>query len=62
MDQEEARTIGRRVRQIRHARRKSLRVVAELAGMSESHLDRIEREERGRDLPALAATVKNHRE
>ena len=34
MGEEEARTIGRRVRQIRYARRKSLRVIAELAGMS----------------------------
>ena len=45
MEAEEARTIGRRLRQIRRARGKSLRVVAGLAGMSKSQLDRIERGE-----------------
>ncbi|MDQ3765596.1 MAG: helix-turn-helix domain-containing protein [Actinomycetota bacterium] len=39
----DARTIGRRVRQIRYARGKSLRVIAGLAGISPSHLSRIER-------------------
>lgn len=43
---DDARTIGARVRQIRYARGKSLRVVAELAGLSKSHLSRIERGER----------------
>ncbi|MGH3985318.1 MAG: helix-turn-helix domain-containing protein [Pseudonocardiaceae bacterium] len=38
----DARPIGRRLRQIRQARRKSLRVVAGLAGVSSSHLHRIE--------------------
>jgi transcriptional regulator with XRE-family HTH domain len=38
-------TIGRRLRQIRQARRKSLRVVAGLAGMSKSRLSQIERGE-----------------
>ena len=38
----DARTLGRRVRQIRQARRKSLRVIAGLAGVSSSHLHRIE--------------------
>jgi hypothetical protein len=33
---DDARTIGRRVRQIRHSRRKSLVVIAGLAGMSKS--------------------------
>jgi transcriptional regulator with XRE-family HTH domain len=37
-----ARPIGQRLRQIRQARRKSLRVVAGLAGISSSHLHRIE--------------------
>ncbi|HEY3896429.1 MAG TPA: helix-turn-helix transcriptional regulator [Pseudonocardiaceae bacterium] len=46
---EDARTIGRRLRQIRRARGKSLRVVAGLAGMSKSHLNRIERGERALD-------------
>ncbi|MGH3763947.1 MAG: helix-turn-helix domain-containing protein [Pseudonocardiaceae bacterium] len=43
MDGEEARTIGRRLRQIRKSRGKSLVVIAGLAGMSKSQLDRIER-------------------
>ncbi|MGH3800648.1 MAG: helix-turn-helix domain-containing protein, partial [Pseudonocardiaceae bacterium] len=45
MDVEDARTIGARLRRIRKARGKSLRVVAGLAGMSKSKLDRIERGE-----------------
>ncbi len=49
VDVEDARTIGRRLRQVRRARRKSLVVTAELAGMSKSHLDRIERGERALD-------------
>jgi transcriptional regulator with XRE-family HTH domain len=39
---DEARTIGRRVRQIRKARRKSLTVLAGLSGMSIATLSRIE--------------------
>jgi transcriptional regulator with XRE-family HTH domain len=58
MDADEARTIGRRVRQLRKARRKPLQVVAGLAGMSKSKLDRIERGEvaldRLSDIVALA--------
>ena len=58
VDTEEARTIGRRVRQIRYARKKSLQVIAGLAGMSKSKLDRIERGEvaldRLSDIHALA--------
>jgi hypothetical protein len=46
VDVEEARTIGQRLREIRYWRGKSLRVVAELAGISESHLSRLERGER----------------
>ena len=42
---EDPRTIGQRVRQIRHSRGKSLRVVAGLAGMSKSKLSLIERGE-----------------
>ncbi|MGH8572766.1 MAG: helix-turn-helix domain-containing protein, partial [Gammaproteobacteria bacterium] len=45
MDAEDARTIGRRLRQIRKSRKKSLVVIAGLAGMSKSQLDRIERGE-----------------
>lgn len=61
MDLEDARTIGHRVRQIRRSRRKSLRVVAGLAGMSKSKLDRIERGEvaldRLSDIVALAGVL-----
>ncbi|MBV8540148.1 MAG: helix-turn-helix domain-containing protein [Pseudonocardiales bacterium] len=42
---DDARTIGRRVRQFHYSRGKSLRVLAGLAGMSKSKLDRIERGE-----------------
>jgi transcriptional regulator with XRE-family HTH domain len=45
----DARTIGARVRQVRNARRRSLRVVAGLAGMSKSRLSQIERGERALD-------------
>ncbi|MGH3925955.1 MAG: helix-turn-helix domain-containing protein, partial [Pseudonocardiaceae bacterium] len=45
MDLEDARTIGQRLRRIRKARRKSLVVVAGLAAISKSRLDRIERGE-----------------
>ncbi|MGH3823626.1 MAG: helix-turn-helix domain-containing protein [Pseudonocardiaceae bacterium] len=45
MDVGDARTIGQRLRRIRYSRGKSLRVVAGLAGMSKSKLDRIERGE-----------------
>jgi transcriptional regulator with XRE-family HTH domain len=62
VDAEEARTIGRRLREIRVWRRKSLRAVAELAGLSEGHLSRIERGERPVDrrstLEALAAALR----
>jgi len=45
VDVEDVRTIGRRLRQIRKSRGKSLAVIAGLAGMSKSQLDRIERGE-----------------
>jgi transcriptional regulator with XRE-family HTH domain len=45
VDIEDARTIGVRLRLIRNSRRKSLRVVAGLAGMSKSRLSEIERGE-----------------
>ena len=61
MDADEARTIGRRLRLIRKARDKSLRVVAGLAGMSKSQLDRIERGEvaldRLSEIVALAGAL-----
>jgi hypothetical protein len=59
MDAEEARTIGRRVKQIRYARRKSLRVVAGLAGMSSNMLWRIERGERALDSLSEIAALAN---
>ncbi len=58
---DQARTIGRRLREVRYWRRKSLRAVAELAGLSESYLSRLERGERPVDrrstLEALAAAL-----
>lgn len=59
MDSEEARTIGRRVRQIRYARRKSLRVVADLAGISKASLSRIERGERLLDSRSETVALAN---
>jgi transcriptional regulator with XRE-family HTH domain len=41
MDAAQPRTIGQRLREIRHWRGKTLRVVAELAGISESYLSRL---------------------
>jgi transcriptional regulator with XRE-family HTH domain len=56
VDADDARTIGARLRQIRNARGKSLRVVAGLAGMSKSHLSEVERGERALDsLPKIVA-------
>ncbi|MGH3593158.1 MAG: helix-turn-helix domain-containing protein [Pseudonocardiaceae bacterium] len=52
---DDARTIGARVRQIRRARSKSLRVIAGLTGMSTTHLWRIEHGERALDLSEIAA-------
>ncbi|MGH4008936.1 MAG: helix-turn-helix domain-containing protein [Pseudonocardiaceae bacterium] len=45
MDIEDAQTIGARLRQIRNSRKKGLRVIAGLAGMSKSKLSLIERGE-----------------
>jgi Helix-turn-helix domain len=59
VDVDDPRTIGRRLRQIRRARGKSLRVVAGLAGMSKSHLDRIERGERALDSLSEIAALAN---
>jgi transcriptional regulator with XRE-family HTH domain len=49
--------IGRRVRQIRHARGKSLSVAAGLAGISKSYLAMIERGERALDRRSLIAAL-----
>jgi transcriptional regulator with XRE-family HTH domain len=46
---DDARTIGQRLRQIRYARGKSLRVLAGLAGISKSQLSEFERGERALD-------------
>jgi transcriptional regulator with XRE-family HTH domain len=56
---EDARMIGRRVRQIRHARRKSLVVVAGLAGMSKSELSRIELGQRALDRRSKIVALAN---
>jgi transcriptional regulator with XRE-family HTH domain len=52
---DDTRTIGRRVRQIRYSRGKSLRVVAGLAGISKSHLSKIERGEHAPSLRQIVA-------
>lgn len=52
-------TIGRRLRQIRNARGKSLRVIAGLAGISSSHLHRIETGERSLDSRAQTVALAN---
>jgi transcriptional regulator with XRE-family HTH domain len=61
VDLDDARTIGRRVRQVRKSRGKPLPVVAGLAGMSKSKLDRIERGEvaldKLSDIVALARVL-----
>lgn len=59
MEADDARTVGRRVRQVRSARGKSLRVVAGLAGISRSHLSRIERGERALDSFSELAALAN---
>lgn len=56
-DGEDARTIGHRVWQVRSARRKSLRVIAGLAGISAGHLSRIERGERALDSRSLVVAL-----
>jgi transcriptional regulator with XRE-family HTH domain len=55
MDAEEARTIGWALWRVRDDRRKSLQVIAGLAGMSKSHLSRIERGERSPTLAEIVA-------
>jgi hypothetical protein len=59
VDFDDARTIGRRVRQTRYARGKSLRVVAELAGISKSHLHRIETGQRALDSRSEIVALAN---
>lgn len=55
MDAEDAYTIGERILRVRMARGKSLRVIAGLAGISKSHLDRIERAEASPSLSEIVA-------
>jgi transcriptional regulator with XRE-family HTH domain/tetratricopeptide (TPR) repeat protein len=55
--EEDARTIGRRLRQIRLVRRKTLQVVAGLAGISTGHLSRLERGERALDSRSLIVAL-----
>ncbi len=55
MDADETRTIGRRIRRVRHARDKSLRVIAGMAGMSTSTLHRIEHGQRELTLSEIVA-------
>jgi transcriptional regulator with XRE-family HTH domain len=57
VDAEEARTIGRRVRQIRNARQKSQRVVAERAGISKSYLCRLEKGQRALNQRSLIVAL-----
>lgn len=59
VDVDDARTMGRRIRQIRQARGKSLRVVAGLAGISASHLSRIENGQRALDSRSLTVALAN---
>jgi transcriptional regulator with XRE-family HTH domain len=58
VDVDDARTVGARLRQIRNSRKKGLRVIAGLAGISKSKLSLIERGEcaldRRSDIVALA--------
>jgi transcriptional regulator with XRE-family HTH domain len=54
---DDAQTMGRRLRQIRLARRKSLRVVAGLSGISAGHLSRIENGERALDRRSLIVAL-----
>lgn len=51
------RTIGRRLREVRYWRGKSLRVVAGLAGISESYLSRLESGERALDRRSLIVAL-----
>jgi transcriptional regulator with XRE-family HTH domain len=58
---DERQDIARRLRELRAWRRKSLKVIAELAGITEGHLSRLERGERRLDkrstIAALAAAL-----
>ncbi|MDQ3989189.1 MAG: helix-turn-helix domain-containing protein [Actinomycetota bacterium] len=57
MDAEEARTIGRRARQVRNVRGKSLAVIAERAGISKSYLCRLEKGQRALNQRSLVIAL-----
>ena len=57
MDAEDAVTIGQRLLLIRHAKGKSLAVVAELAGIAPSQLRRLESGERAADRRSLIVAL-----
>lgn len=57
MAPEQSSEIGRRLRQIRHARGKSLTVIAGLAGISASYLSRLESGERALDRRSLISAL-----
>ena len=59
VDAEDSRTIGRRLREVRLARRKSLAVVAGRAGISPSYLSRLESGERALDRRSLIVALAN---
>jgi transcriptional regulator with XRE-family HTH domain len=58
-DTDDARTIGRRLRQLRYWRRKSLKAVAELAGISEGYLSKLESGHRALDRRSLIVALAN---
>lgn len=58
-DEPSASDIGHRLRQIRHARRKSLAVIAGLAGISTSYLSRLESGARALDRRSLIVALAN---
>ena len=59
MDAEDAVTIGQRLRLVRHAKGKSLAVVAGLAGITSSQLRRLESGERAaaRSMPSVTSRL-----
>lgn len=59
MDTEETRTIGQRLREVRHTRGKSQRVIAGLAGISPSYLSQLESGQRALDRRSLTVALAN---
>ena len=56
---DDAHTVGARLRQVRNSREKSLRVVAGLAGISKSRLSQLERGERALDSRSETVALAN---